>query len=432
MACGVPTGSHALRSVVWRPLRRRRPRVRRGARSADPCGAVDARQLPRRARRRLRRAGRRARRTHRRVRRADAGAGRSADPQPVGRSRRASPGSRPRAAASASSTTRCALGAEQMFLEVRVSNAAAIALYESEGFEPVARRANYYPADARVRTREDALVMRRALRRPLAVTRSGALMATREEILRELGLAPTWRRAYAPGRDRRSSAVTSRQPAMPRASCRCRRHARDRTGMPMRAARASRRSTGTRSPRDVDACTACGLCRTRKPLGARASGDARAEWLFVGEAPGAEEDARGEPFVGQAGRLLDNMLAALGHEPRERNVYIANVLKCRPPNNRTPEPREAEACRPYLERQIELIAADAHRRARQERRVAAARHRRDDREPARARPPLPGRAADRHLSSRLPAAQPARQGEGVGGSAAGPAHARDTDGGPQR
>jgi len=84
-------------------------------------------------------------------------------------------------------------------------------------------------------------------------------------------------------------------------------------------------------------------------------GDAAAEWLFIGEAPGAEEDARGEPFVGQAGRLLDNMLAALGIA-RERNVFIANVLKCRPPNNRTPEPLEVDACRPYLERQVALIA----------------------------------------------------------------------------
>jgi DNA polymerase len=83
-------------------------------------------------------------------------------------------------------------------------------------------------------------------------------------------------------------------------------------------------------------------------------GDVDAEWLFVGEAPGAEEDARGEPFVGQAGRLLDNMLVALGMT-RSRNVYIANVLKCRPPNNRAPEAAEAEACRPYLERQIALL-----------------------------------------------------------------------------
>jgi DNA polymerase len=76
--------------------------------------------------------------------------------------------------------------------------------------------------------------------------------------------------------------------------------------------------------------------------------------MFVGEAPGAEEDAKGEPFVGQAGRLLDNMLAALGMR-RGTNVYIANVLKCRPPGNRTPEPGEVDACRPYLDRQVELI-----------------------------------------------------------------------------
>jgi DNA polymerase len=104
---------------------------------------------------------------------------------------------------------------------------------------------------------------------------------------------------------------------------------------------------------DIDACTACGLCRTRN-RSVPGVGDSQARWLFVGEAPGAEEDARGEPFVGQAGRLLDNMLAALGMT-RQDGVYIANVLKCRPPGNRTPEPAEAEACRPYLERQIALI-----------------------------------------------------------------------------
>jgi DNA polymerase len=74
----------------------------------------------------------------------------------------------------------------------------------------------------------------------------------------------------------------------------------------------------------------------------------------VGEAPGAEEDARGEPFVGQAGKLLDNMLAALGMN-RGRSVYIANVLKCRPPGNRDPEPDEIAACRPFLERQVRLL-----------------------------------------------------------------------------
>ena len=104
---------------------------------------------------------------------------------------------------------------------------------------------------------------------------------------------------------------------------------------------------------DVAACTACALCRTRK-LSVPGVGDTQAEWMFVGEAPGSEEDARGEPFVGQAGRLLDNMLAALGLQ-RNKRVYIANVLKCRPPNNRAPEPAEAESCRPYLDRQIALI-----------------------------------------------------------------------------
>ena len=79
-----------------------------------------------------------------------------------------------------------------------------------------------------------------------------------------------------------------------------------------------------------------------------------AEWMLVGEAPGAEEDARGEPFVGQAGKLLDNMLAAVGMA-RGRGVYIANTVKCRPPGNRTPEADEMAACFPYLERQIELL-----------------------------------------------------------------------------
>lgn len=83
-------------------------------------------------------------------------------------------------------------------------------------------------------------------------------------------------------------------------------------------------------------------------------GDEKAGWLFVGEGPGADEDARGEPFVGQAGKLLDNMLAAIQLK-RGHNVYIANVVKCRPPNNRTPEAAEIAACLPYLKQQIALI-----------------------------------------------------------------------------
>jgi uracil-DNA glycosylase len=83
-------------------------------------------------------------------------------------------------------------------------------------------------------------------------------------------------------------------------------------------------------------------------------GDVHAQWLFVGEGPGADEDEQGEPFVGQAGKLLDSMLAAIGLQ-RGEAVYIANVVKCRPPGNRTPTPEEAQACAPFLDRQIELV-----------------------------------------------------------------------------
>jgi DNA polymerase len=83
-------------------------------------------------------------------------------------------------------------------------------------------------------------------------------------------------------------------------------------------------------------------------------GDQQADWLIIGEAPGADEDAKGEPFVGQAGKLLDNMLAAIGLK-RGENVYICNVLKSRPPGNRNPAPEEVLACEPYLKRQIQLI-----------------------------------------------------------------------------
>jgi DNA polymerase len=103
----------------------------------------------------------------------------------------------------------------------------------------------------------------------------------------------------------------------------------------------------------VKGCTDCKLragC-TQTVFGV---GDEQADWLLVGEAPGAEEDRLGEPFVGQAGRLLDNMLAAISLS-RGKNVYIANVIKCRPPGNRNPEPDEVATCSPYLLRQIALI-----------------------------------------------------------------------------
>src|SRR5881397_309842 len=170
-------------------------------------------------------------------------------------------------------------------------------------------------------------------------------MVRRDEILRELGLTPLWRRR----------ALVSAEP-VPATSV-----SHETVDRPVPTAaiapidRLARIATldWTSFAADVAACDACGLCQTRKQS-VPGVGDIHADWLFVGEAPGAEEDARGEPFVGQAGRLLDNMLVALGMK-RGENVYIANVLKCRPPGNRTPSPLEVESCRPYLDRQIALI-----------------------------------------------------------------------------
>ncbi|WP_332673235.1 uracil-DNA glycosylase [Aromatoleum sp.] len=104
---------------------------------------------------------------------------------------------------------------------------------------------------------------------------------------------------------------------------------------------------------DIRGCTACRLCERRKQA-VPGVGDRRADWMLVGEGPGAEEDQRGEPFVGAAGKLLDAMLAAIGLA-RGENVYIANAVKCRPPHNRTPESGEISTCSPYLARQIELV-----------------------------------------------------------------------------
>jgi uracil-DNA glycosylase len=102
----------------------------------------------------------------------------------------------------------------------------------------------------------------------------------------------------------------------------------------------------------VRTCTKCALHKTRTQT-VFGVGNHRAQWMFIGEAPGADEDAQGEPFVGRAGQLLNAMLAALGLKREE--VFIANVLKCRPPNNRDPQADEVEQCEPYLIRQIELI-----------------------------------------------------------------------------
>ena len=147
-------------------------------------------------------------------------------------------------------------------------------------------------------------------------------MTRRDEILREMGLAPIWRLRQA------GPQVEKEESGKPGAGW-------------------------VELRQEVPACTACPLhkSRTQTVFGV---GDEKAEWMLVGEAPGAEEDRLGEPFVGQAGRLLDNMLAAIDLK-RGENVYICNVLKCRPPGNRNPAPEEVAKCTPFLLRQIELV-----------------------------------------------------------------------------
>lgn len=104
---------------------------------------------------------------------------------------------------------------------------------------------------------------------------------------------------------------------------------------------------------EVRDCVACGLCkgRTQTVFG---TGSRKSRWLLVGEAPGEQEDRQGEPFVGRSGKLLDSMLAAIGRT-RKEDVFIANVIKCRPPGNRDPLPEEVASCSHYLMRQIALI-----------------------------------------------------------------------------
>jgi DNA polymerase len=166
----------------------------------------------------------------------------------------------------------------------------------------------------------------------------------RQQILREMGLGPVWKLRVTPAVrpvDELAERVPAAAEPLPEI-------APDIAATAPLAAMAWDELAAA-----VAACRQCRLCETRKQavLGV---GDVSADWLFVGEGPGAEEDERGEPFVGQAGKLLDNMLAAIGLK-RGEDVYIANAVKCRPPQNRTPAPEEAAACRPYLERQIELI-----------------------------------------------------------------------------
>ena len=178
------------------------------------------------------------------------------------------------------------------------------------------------------------------------------MSSRRATLLDEMGLGPVWRLRAAPA----VGAIATEAPpvareAAPPAIATTSRPAPEPDVTERSARIAAMDWSALRS--SIAECTACGLCRSRTNV-VPGVGDERADWMLVGEAPGAEEDARGEPFVGQAGRLLDNMLAAIGLK-RGENVYIANVLKCRPPGNRNPEPFEVSQCSPFLRRQIELV-----------------------------------------------------------------------------
>jgi uracil-DNA glycosylase family 4 len=180
---------------------------------------------------------------------------------------------------------------------------------------------------------------------------------TRLQLLREIGLSPHWQL--------RESTVavcaTPAAPARPEAALAHRGEMEEVAAAPAHPpvltvdgrAEAIAGMGWEQLRESVATCRACALCQERRQavLGV---GDVTADWLFIGEGPGAEEDARGEPFVGQAGKLLDAMLAAIDLQ-RGDDVYIANAVKCRPPGNRTPEPAEIATCAPYLKRQIALI-----------------------------------------------------------------------------
>jgi len=156
-----------------------------------------------------------------------------------------------------------------------------------------------------------------------------------QEILKELGLIPLWRHRE---KDPISSIAKASNSSVTKTD--------DRRFQILHSDWAQLKA-------NVASCTSCSLCqdRTKTVFGA---GDENANWLFVGEAPGVEEDIQGEPFVGPAGKLLDNMLEAISLK-RGKNIYIANIVKCRPPGNRNPDHSEALQCEPFLTRQIELI-----------------------------------------------------------------------------
>ncbi len=189
----------------------------------------------------------------------------------------------------------------------------------------------------------------------------------RSAMLAEIGLPPWWQpRALLPRPGAPTEAATPVEPAVPIRAAPPPKMPAPEAPAPAPIERPVAPQPATEAPHTdiatlgwseleaaIHACQRCALaaCRQRAVPGV---GERRPTWLIVGEAPGEEEDRQGEPFVGRAGRLLDRMLAALDLQ-RGHGVYIANVLKCRPPRNRNPEPEEIARCTPYLLRQIALL-----------------------------------------------------------------------------
>jgi uracil-DNA glycosylase len=175
--------------------------------------------------------------------------------------------------------------------------------------------------------------------------------ARRKLLLNELGLTPLWRvRGVDPAEAIHLNQTATEDSAV-QASSRQTRTARL-TVLEERRAEILRMGW-EQLQASVAGCVACPLCETRSRT-VFGVGDPNADWLCVGEGPGAQEDATGEPFVGPAGQLLDNILTAIDLK-RGRNVFITNIVKCRPPGNREPTPEEANRCEPYLTRQVEII-----------------------------------------------------------------------------
>lgn len=181
-------------------------------------------------------------------------------------------------------------------------------------------------------------------------------MTTRDVILREIGLTPVWRsRATAANVADNPAVHVTASPQIDAVTPQSRPPTAQVVSIAPSAedrSAAIAKMSWTDLRESIASCTACALCKTRTHT-VPGVGDLSPSWMVIGEAPGENEDKLGEPFVGRAGQLLDAMLAAI-NKNRGTGVYIANVIKCRPPGNRNPEPAEIAACAPYLKRQIAL------------------------------------------------------------------------------